>query len=107
MKYRNYICYNPEIKQKIKKLVLFINKYKWKSNRDPLLKLMYTLETLLYADYNRPMAVDIFLIEIKNVRFVYEQVENLFDKHLKKELKECIEYFESVAIALELSKGGN
>lgn len=107
MKYRNYICFNPEIKQKIKNLVLFINKYKWKANREPLLNLMYTLETLLYADYNRTAAVDIFLIETKNARPAYEKVENLLDKRLKEELKECVEYFESIAVALKLSKGGN
>lgn len=107
MNNRKYICFNPEIKQKISQLYTFINRYRCKENREKLFKFLYTMETLLYADYNRSMAVSNFLIEVNNVKFLYNEIESLFDKKLKKDLKECIEYFESAAVILKLSKGGN
>jgi len=104
---RKYICFDKDMKQKINSYIDFVNRYRWKNtNRESLIKLMYTLETLLYSDYNRPMAINNFKIETFNVRHFYDEVKHLMPKDVKKNVLNCVEYFEAVVVALELSKGG-
>lgn len=105
---KKYVCYNEDIKRKINKLINFINTYRWKNkHRDNLLQLLSMLESLLYVDYNNKVFIKHrFVLYCQNIRLIYESLKQLFSKTLRKDIYSCIEYFDSVAVMLELSKDG-
>lgn len=108
MTQKNYVCYNDDVKRKIHRLVNFINTYRWKNkHRDSLIILLSMFETLLYVDYDdKRFLKHSFLCYCERIWMLYEGLKQTFSKTLRNEIYSCIEYFDSVAIMLELSKDG-
>jgi hypothetical protein len=102
---RHLICFNEKIRDKINKLVLFVNRTK-PVIRQKLLTLLSCLESLLYADYDKIMAIYNFQSNVETLKILHFQTKHLLSQEVNKDIDDCIEYFEAVSVALELSKGG-